>query len=237
MLDLWGWRGVAAAYAAIHLFVTLPLVLAAIPREGGDERTAVSTRRSVTLSRHERLVFGLMAAMLVLNGLIVVNISTWLFAFLQAQGLSLATAVALGTLIGPAQVGARVLEMAGRERHHPIWTLAVATGAIAISLALLALNLGVAGAALVLYGGGVGLFSIARGSLPLVVFGSARYPELLGRLARPYFLAQAAAPSLGAWLISAAGTDATLRLIAALAGANAGIVGLLWGAIRRPEMA
>jgi predicted MFS family arabinose efflux permease len=237
MLDLWGWRGVAAAYAAIHLFVTLPLVLAAIPRQGGDELTAGSTRRSVTLSRHERLVFGLMAAMLVLNGLIVVNISTWLFAFLQAKGLSLATAVALGTLIGPAQVGARVLEMAGRGRHHPIWTLATAIVAIAVGLALLALDLGVAGAALVLYGGGVGLFSIARGALPLVVFGSQRYPELLGRLARPYLLAQAAAPSLGAWLISAAGTEATLGLIVALAVANAGILGLLWGAIRRPEMA
>jgi predicted MFS family arabinose efflux permease len=237
ILDLWGWRGVAAAYAAIHLDVTLPLVLAAIPREGGDERTAVPTGRTVTLTRRERLVFLLMAAMLVLNGLIVVNISTWLFAFLQAQGLSLATAVALGTLIGPAQVGARVLEMAGRGRHHPVWTLAASTIAIALGLMLLALDLGVAGAALVLYGGGNGLFSIARGALPLAVFGSARYPDLMGRLARPSLLAQAAAPALGAWLIGAAGTEATLGLIAALAVANAGVLGLLLGAIRRPEMA
>jgi predicted MFS family arabinose efflux permease len=237
MLDLWGWRGVAAAYAAIHLFVTLPLVLALIPREGGDERTAVPTGRTVTLTRRERLVFLFMAAMLVLNGLIVVNISTWLFFFLQSQGVSLAAAVAFGTLIGPAQVGARVLEMAGRGRHHPVWTLAASTVAIALGLMLLALDLGVAGAALVLYGGGNGLFSIARGALPLAVFGSARYPELMGHLARPSLLAQAAAPALGAWLIGAAGTEATLGLIAALAVANAGVLGLLWGAIRRPEMA
>jgi hypothetical protein len=195
-----------------------------------------ATGRAVTLTGRERLVFLLMAVMLVLNGLIVVNISTWLFVFLQSQGLSLATAVALGTLIGPAQVGARVLEMAGRGRHHPVWTLAASTIAIALGLVLLALDLGMAGAALVLYGGGNGLFSIARGALPLAVFGSARYPDLMGRLARPSLLAQAAAPALGAWLIATTGTEATLGLIAALAVANAGVLGLLWGAIRRPEM-
>jgi MFS family permease len=236
MLDLWGWRGVAAAYAAIHLFVTLPLVLAAIPREGGGERTAAPAERTVALAGHERRVFALMAGMLVLNGLIVVNISTWLFAFLQAQGLSLAAAVALGTLIGPAQVGARILEMAGRGRHHPIWTLAASTVAIAVGLVLLALDLGVAGAALVLYGGGNGLFSIARGALPLAVFGSARYPDLMGRLARPSLLAQAAAPALGAWLIGAAGTGTTLGTIAALAVVNAGVLVVLWDVIRRGDL-
>lgn len=237
MLDLWGWRGVATAYAAIHLFGTLPLVLAAIPRESGGGRTAMPTAQRAALVGRERVVFGLMAGMLVVNGLIVVNISTWLFAFLQAQGLSFAAAVALGTLIGPAQVGARVLEMAGRERHHPIWTLVAAMVAIAVGLLLLALDLGVAGAALVLYGGGNGLFSIARGGLPLAVFGSPRYPEVMGRLARPYLLAQAAAPVLGAWLISVAGAEATLGMIAALAVVNAGLLGILWSAIRRPELA
>jgi MFS family permease len=237
MLELWGWRGVAAAYAAIHLVVTLPLVLAAIPGAGGGDRPAARTTPEVALSGPERLVFGLMAAMLVLNGLMVVNISIWLFAFLQAQGLSLATAVALGTLIGPAQVGARVLEMAGRGRHHPIWTLAASTVAIAAGLVLLALDLGIAGAALVLYGGGNGLFSIARGALPLAVFGAARYPDLMGRLARPSLLAQAAAPALGAWLIGIAGTGATLGMIAALAVANLGVLALLWSAIRRPGIA
>jgi hypothetical protein len=59
----------------------------------------------------------------------------------------------------------------------------------------------------------------------------------MGRLARPSLLAQAAAPALGAWLIGSAGAEATLGLIAALAIANAGVLGVLWSAIRRPEMA
>jgi MFS family permease len=235
MLDLWGWRGVPAAYAAIHHLVTLPLGLVAIPGAEGGTRPAARHAHAVSLEGRERLVFALMAAMLVLNGLIVVNISTWLFAFLQAQGLSLAAAVALGTLIGPAQVGARILEMAGRGRHHPIWTLAASTVAIAAGLVLLALDFGIGGAALVLYGGGNGLFSIARGALPLAVFGSVRYPDLMGRLARPSLIAQAAAPALGAWLIGSAGTDATLGVLAALAVANAGAVAVLWEVIRRRD--
>jgi hypothetical protein len=235
MLDLWGWRGVAAAYAAIHLFGTLPLVLVAIPGIGGPVRPDGFTPARIILAGRERLVFVLMAAMLILNGLIVVNISTWLFTFLQAQGLTLATAVALGTLIGPAQVGARILEMAGRGRHHPIWTLAASTGAIAAGLVILALDLGIAGAALVLYGGGNGLFSIARGALPLAVFGSERYPDLMGRLARPSLIAQAAAPLLGAWLIGAVGPGLMLGAIAALAVANAGVLVVLWGVVRKEQ--
>jgi len=70
----------------------------------------------------------------------------------------------VGALIGPAQAGVRVLEMAGRGRHHPIWTLAISTFAIAAGILLLAADYGVAGVALVLYGGGNCLFPIARGA-------------------------------------------------------------------------
>lgn len=226
------WRGVAGAYAAIHLFGTMPLVLWAIPAAPArTERPSPGEPVPPQLSGREATVFGLMAAMLVLNGLIVVNISTWLFTFLQAQGLSLSTAVALGALIGPAQVGARLLEMAGRGRHHPIWTLAISTFAIAAGILLLAADNGVAGAALVLYGGGNGLFSIARGALPLAVFGADRYPAFMGSLARPSLIAQAAAPLLGAWLLASAGPDATLWTIASLAIANTALLALLWRAI------
>ncbi len=233
MLEVWGWRGVAAAYAVIHLFGTMPLVLRAVPAPPAQiERRSFDEPDVPRLAGREAIVFGLMAAMLVLNGLIVVNVSTWLFTFLQAQGLTLSAAVALGALIGPAQVGARVLEMAGRGRHHPIWTLAISTFAIAAGLLLLAADHGVAGVALVLYGGGNGLFSIARGALPLAVFGADRYPAIMGSLARPSLIAQAAAPVLGAWILAGAGPQATLWILSALALANAGILALLWRSIR-----
>lgn len=206
LLEIWGWRGVATAYAAIHLCGTLPLVLWAIPAApASPPRDHGHGTHLADLSRSERRVFALMATLLILNGLVVVNIATWLFAFLQAKGVPLATAVALGTLIGPAQVGARVLEMAGRGRHHPIWTLAAAILAIAAGLCLLALDHQLAGAALVIFGGGNGLFSIARGAFPLTVFGAGRYPAIMGRLARPSLIAQAVAPMLGAWLIGWSG--------------------------------
>lgn len=233
MLDSWGWWGTAAAYAGVHLLVTLMLVLLVIPSapaspaspEGRDGPDAVRTQA-------EWLVLALMAAMLVVNGLIVVNVSTWIFAFLQPQGHSLAEAVTLGALIGPAQVAARVIEMAGRGRHHPLWTLAASTVAIAAGLVLLALDLGIARAALVFYGGGNGLFSIARGSLPLVVFGPARYPAIMGRLARPSLVAQAAAPMLGAGLIATAGAPAALGVMAALPVGALVLLVLTWQAVR-----
>ncbi|MDX6751011.1 MFS transporter [Geminicoccaceae bacterium 1502E] len=234
MLEAWGWRGVATAYAAIHLLGTVPLVLLAIPRNGsGPAPRTEGANPGGALAGAERRVFALMGVMLVLHGLITVNLSTWLFAFLQAQGLDLATAVALGTLIGPAQVAARTLEMAGGGRHHPVWTLVVAILAVAAGIGLLALDLGVAGVALVLYGGGNGLFSIARGALPLAVFGSERYAVLMGRLARPSLIAQSAAPLLGAALIDRTGPEAALWAIAALALANTLVLALLWRTVRR----
>jgi predicted MFS family arabinose efflux permease len=229
MLDAWGWRGVPLAYAGISLFVLVPLVLLAVPRE--PERRperAAGASAPPRLSPRDRLILSVMAAIFVLNGLIVVNISVWLFTFLQAQGQTLAAAVALGALIGPAQVAARVIEMAGRGRHHPIWTLAASTLAVAAGLLLLAADLGLAGAALILYGGGNGLFSIARGALPLALFGPDRYPVLMGNLAAPALAAQAAAPLLGVWLMGRADASMALWAISGLAMGSVGLLAILW---------
>ncbi len=235
MLEAFGWRGTAAAYAAIHLCVTLPLVLVFIPRATPPADGKITdTAKPPRLEGMERTVFLLMAAILVIVGLIVVNISTYLFTFLQAQGMSLAAAVALGTLFGPAQVGARVLEMAGRGRHHPIWTMAASTLSVGSGLTLLALDLGLAALAVILYGCGNGLFSIARGSLPLAFFGPERYALIMGTLARPALIAQAAAPMLGAALIGRWGTGETMVTLAVLAAVNVGLMIAMWRLVRRP---
>jgi len=66
---------------------------------------------------------------------------------------------------------------------------------------------------LVLYGAGAGIRSIARGTVPLALFGRDGYATLMGRLARPLMLAQAASPTLGALLMSATGAGGTLYVL------------------------
>ncbi|SIQ86663.1 hypothetical protein SAMN05421641_11626 [Paracoccus thiocyanatus] len=169
-----------------------------------------------------------MMAIMVLAGLTVTIVSVHLLTMLQGRGLSLAEAVALGALIGPAQVTARLVEMASGGRHHPIWTLAAAAGLSAVGLVMLALGLPLVGAAIFLYAAGNGIFSIARGALPLALFGADRYAPVMGRLARPSLIAQAMAPTIGAVLLSVWGSDGTLTAIAAVAVANLGLAILLW---------
>ena len=90
------------------------------------------------------------------------------------------------------------------------------------------------GLALVLYGAGNGIYSIARGTVPLALFGPVRYPVLVGRLARPVLIAQAVAPSLGAVALTYGGADAAYGVLVALALANLGMAIALWGA--RPDV-
>jgi hypothetical protein len=82
--------------------------------------------------------------------------------------------------------------------------------------------------ALLLYGAGIGLESIARGTLPLAVFGPVRYPVIMGRIAMPSLIAQAAAPTIGAVLLKTEGTDGALAVFFGVAACNAlMVVGLL----------
>lgn len=217
LLGQFDWRGTVAIWAALHVLVSLPLILCMVPREPRVPREVDQERQDeLRLGEAERWAFLLMALIVVLSGLAVTMISVHLLTFLQAQGLSLMDAVAIGALLGPAQVAARVIEMAGRGRHHPIWSLLFACGSVAAGLVLLALGLQLPALAVILYGAGNGVFSIARGALPLVLFGPERYPALMGRLARPALLAQAAAPVLGGALVGMLGPGAALAIVAAL---------------------
>ncbi|MEO3384654.1 MFS transporter [Mesorhizobium sp. CAU 1741] len=224
-----GWRGACMAYAAILIVICMPLLLAfvpRVPRSGGAGSSRASAKP--VLTSEERTRFRLFASIQILAGLFVTIVSVHLLTLLQARGVTLGEAVALGALIGPAQVGARVLEMLGRSRHHPLWTLTAAVSLCAAGLVLLASGIGLLGTALVLYGAGNGIFSIARGALPLALFGPERYASLMGRLARPGLIAQAAAPLVGAALISRFGPEATLQFAAMLGLANIALVVVLW---------
>jgi predicted MFS family arabinose efflux permease len=211
LVDAYGWRSTCLVYAALHLLVCLPVHLVLIPSVTPMDPTSRSVRAAaVPNSEHEgsrqALVFGLLAAMLTMTALIASMLSVHLLAVLERRGLEVAAAVALGALIGPSQVGARVVEMLIGRRHHPIWIMIISVGLIATGVILLLVQIPLPALALILYGAGNGLQTIARGALPLVLFDPERYALFMGRLALPSLVVQALAPSAGAWLLVGDGT-------------------------------
>ena len=227
-----GWRGTCFFYAALHLCVCPPLLLRFVPVAAPGPRAELSVGSAGPGDGALRRSFLLLVAFAIASGTIMGLVSVHLLTLLQAQGETLATAVSLGALIGPSQVAARLLEMANRERHHPIWTLRAGTFFVAIGIGLMAFGTKAVVAAVVLYGAGNGILSNARGTVPLALFGPHDYASVMGRLARPAQIAQALAPSLGAALMTQAGTTATLVLLAILALSSAATAFL----IRRPQV-
>ncbi|MGE7417407.1 MFS transporter [Methylobacterium tarhaniae] len=228
-----GWRGTCLTYAALELGICLPLILGLIPPAAPRPVAMGGRSDAVSLDPAERPVFLVLATLVTCTGIATSIFSVHLLTLLQDRGLSLAAAVSLGTLVGPSQVGARLLEVANRSRHHPIWTLTGAVALMAVGLVLLWGGFLSLALVLVIYGAGNGLYSIGRGTLPLALFGPERYAALLGRLAKPNLAAQALAPSAGAYLIAHAGADATLMALAVLGLIDLALVALLWRARRR----
>ena len=219
-----GWRGTCLAYAAILLIVVLPLYRFGLPREAGPPTTPSATIVDATIPHRDphrkNILFTLLAVNLTLASVIMTIVSIHLLVLLQARGLSLAVAVGLGALLGPSQVAARVLEMLFGRHQHPVWTMVLSTVIVALGLALLLGDVGLIGAGLVLYGAGGGIRSIVRGTVPLALFGRHGYATLMGRLALPTLVAQAAAPAIGAVLLEWAGPVPTIAMLLALAIAN-----------------
>jgi hypothetical protein len=134
---------------------------------------------------------------------------------LGSLGLSEGAAVAAGALMGPAQVGARVLEMLFMHRRHPMITALVAMGCLVAALAVIALApAGFASAAVfaVLFGIGQGLGTVIRGTVPLALFGTQAFAARLGRLASLRQFVSALSPFAMAGSLALFGPGVTLGL-------------------------
>jgi hypothetical protein len=183
---------------------------------------------------NETLIFTLLALVLSIAAGIGSIVVVHLLIFLQARGADFAVAVSLGTLFGPAQVGARVVERLFGNRYHPIWTMIGSCNLMAVGLLLLVGGFPILLLVILLYGAGYGISWIGRGTLPLALFGPVRFPRLMGKLAFPSLIVQALAPSAGALLLEASGADATIGVLTVLALINVVLIGLLW-AVCRPR--
>ncbi len=132
-------------------------------------------------------------------------------ALLMALGATLATAVAVGALVGPAQVAGRLLEFGVLRRVHPLLSARLAALAHPVgALALLLAGLPAAVPFALLHGAGNGMLTIAKGTLPLVLFGPQGYGARQGWLSAPGMLLQALAPWLFGLALAQSATTALL---------------------------
>jgi len=235
-----GWREACFVYAALHLIVALPLqmsVVSSVPKPIAAAPESTSERPPPAPARiaNEGVIFMLLALVLSIGAGIGSIVVVHLLIFLQARGADYAVAVGLGTLFGPAQVSARVVERLFGGRYHPIWTMIGSCTAMALGLVMLLFRLPLLPLVILIYGGGYGVSWIGRGTLPLALFGPLRFPRLMGKLAFPSLIVQALAPSAGALLIEANGADVTIGVLTVLALINVVLIGVLW-VLCRPQI-
>ena len=230
LLEHLGWRGACLVYAAIQLLFAMPLHWLVLPplRSLAQPASPVAGPKTPLLPRADLAKFLLTAAATALASAILAMLSVHLLTVLQAKGLELAAAVTLGAMIGPSQVGARIVQMIFASRYHPIWTKLTSALLVTLGLAMLLGGFPLLVIPLVLYGAGVGIESIVRGTRPLAIIDPASYAAIMGRIAMPSLLFQALSPWLGAILLDHGGPDFMLSVLTAMAVVNVLLVGALW---------
>ncbi len=195
LVHLIGWRWSVLAYAAVQVALVLPLILAFVPASPGSPPQGAARATPAGGRLPGRLEFVLMAIFFTSRAGIGALISVHALILLQGLGLSLDAAVAIASLIGAAQVGARLLDVRFGRGLSPVTSSQL--GAALMPLGIVATLLGAPALVFAIsYGMSNGIFTISRGTLPMHVFGPAGYATLLGRLALPSLIAQALIPTL-----------------------------------------
>jgi predicted MFS family arabinose efflux permease len=194
-----GWRWTCAGWAAAHLLICLPLNAIFLPKVRAEHRVTVKAPKPhIPIDRDMVLLaFAFSAAWSVTSAMAV-----HLPRILESMGATQAQAIAAGALIGPAQVVARIIEAGVLKRFHPLYSTRIACVAHPIGAGILALfGGGFAAVFALLHGAGNGILTIARGTLPLAIFGPKDYGYRLGLIGAPSRLSQALAPVIFGLLI------------------------------------
>ena len=204
----YGWRAACLFWAVVHMVLALPLnfwlprlsashsVAAAIDAPGLPDKAA-ETRAMI-----------LIAYVFAATGFVSVGLSATLPTLMQQLGATPAAALVSAALVGPAQVLARLIEASLLKRMHPLTSTRLATVMHPIGAALIALGGPIiAPAFTILYGAGNGILTIARGTLPLAVFGPVGFGHRVGLLAVPARVSGAVAPLVIGLLMQSVGAN------------------------------
>lgn len=215
-MDAFGWRGACLIWAALHLLLGLPLNRLLVPKALAPVVETVTGEAQAAVPWTMIVLAGVFAA----SWFVATAMAAHLPRLLEALGATPVAAVGAAALVGPAQVGARLFEFGFLRRVSPLVSARLATVMHPIAAALLAI-IGAPAAILftLLHGGGNGMLTIARGTLPLALFGPASYGVRTGLLAAPARILQGGAPLLFSLVLDRGGPYDALLLSGTLAGA------------------
>ncbi|NMM26711.1 MAG: MFS transporter [Glaciimonas sp.] len=234
MLEHWGWRWCCAAWALLQLCVALPLHYRyASNRRSGDAASTPILMCTVKPASPEataqpqapgRRDVAYLCLFSGATAFVTSAMAVHLPTLLSLNGATAAQALFAATLLGPAQVAARLAEY-GLTQHSKIRPLTTARIATVLHPAACLVLGGLGGLAAVplagacfalLHGAGNGMISIARGVLPLALFGPVGYGALTGKLALFARTMQACAPFVFVLVLDGGGLRPALLLSAGL---------------------
>jgi predicted MFS family arabinose efflux permease len=207
-----GWRETCFAWAIAHLVIGLPLNLIFIPKlqdlkndlkNGLKTGTATaSAKPHIPIDRTMLLLAFVFAAAWTVTGAMGAHLPR----ILESMGATSVQAVTAGAFFGPAQVFARIVEAGFLSRYHPLVSTRLACLMHPIGALIIAAVGGPASIVFAMFhGAGNGIITIARGTLPLAIYGPVNYGYRLGLLGAPARIAQAAAPLAFSFLVDAMG--------------------------------
>ena len=239
LVDAVGWRWTLLVYAAVQLAVNLPIVLVMVPARI-TPRAAGPAKANAAIGRSRHRALACLAGFFTIRWFVTSALAVAILPLLGGMGLTAGEAITASALIGPGQVVGRLIEFSAGGRFGLIGRAALGAILAPVGIVVLLWGGGVAGPApaaclfALLYGMSNGIMTINRGTLPLAIFGPDGYAALLGWLAVPVLLAQAAAPTLTAPLV----TRLPSAEIFGAAGILAGVAVLLLLPLRpRPGVA
>ncbi len=210
LLDAVGWRAACLIWAAVNLVLAMPLNWLLIP-PAPPLPAAGQSPHEAPVAAPPRGAMPILAVYFCATAFVTGAMAAHLPRLLETAGASEAAAIAAGALVGPAQVAARLVEFGLLRAIHPVWSGRIAAAMHPLGAAVLA-ALGPAGVALfaLFHGAGNGMVTIARGTLPLAIFGPAGYGLRTGILAAPSRVALSAAPFVFGLLLDGIGVFAVL---------------------------
>jgi hypothetical protein len=241
LLTLFDWRGVCLIDAALIAFVSAPMLVISLrgntvpaPSPTILEKVEAGSipKGQLLAEKHFSGAMVLFAIVLTSLGFVANALSVHVITLFQSLGINAATAILAGSLIGPAQVGARILELAFGRRLSAMGLGMVPVILMPLAFAIPLLLTATSSVAILfglVYGAANGLATIARGVVPYALFGPNGYGRRLGLITAPTLLVKATSPAIFAAIMTGFGPLSALVFVLGISlFATLAMLALVW---------